>query len=154
MTSLQPLAQPIMTSSLLQTLSTTTLALSCRSRVYLISGEQEREQQLITEGRVEKEICTGSQLETVAGLRLCASLAYPNATLQESAPWYPLTGPLTAEIALEKVDDFSAYEFEASFIRDQVSWWRNNMPGDVMESLSASLALCEGNRQVTGGFPS
>lgn len=88
-----------------------------------MTGTEHHEQDLITEGHVEKELCTGEHLSTITGLQLCGTLSYPNATMQESAPFYPLTGPLTAAITLDKTDDFTAYMFEASFLNDMVSFF-------------------------------
>ena len=44
---------------------------------------------------------------------------------------------------------YFSFESPCTCINSYNSWWRH-----IMETLSALLALCEGNPPVTGGFPS
>jgi len=85
-----------------------------RSEFYTIHRDSERQQKMITEGRKTFSACTGSKLVTIAGIELCADLSYPNASLVDSAPYFPITGPVSASITLHKRDlKMTGYKFEA-----------------------------------------
>ena len=68
--------------------------------------------------------------------------------LSENYPKQPLALQDIIKIAHSLKTEVSWYLSDL-FTKDEQTWWRHDM-----ESLSASLALCEGNPWATGGFPS
>lgn len=69
---------------------------------------------MITENRQTFSACTGNKLATITGLELCSDLSFPNASLVENAPYFPLTGPVNAGLTLHKRDKkMTGYKIEA-----------------------------------------
>ena len=84
-----------------------------RTQFFIVHRNEEREQQMLTDNRKEVSKCMGGKtLEKLLGLRLCADVSYPS-TSKADAPHFPLTGPISASIALHKVDNHKSYDFEA-----------------------------------------
>ena len=81
----------------------------------------EREQAMITEGRVDKQMCTGDILKKSLGLQLCGSLSFRNATNMD-APGSLLTGPAMAKVVLNKVDSHTGYSMQAQMRSFRVSF--------------------------------
>jgi hypothetical protein len=54
--------------------------------------------------RQTKKVCSGDNLSKITGMELCAELQYPNASLKADAPYFPMTGPVSAGISLHKRD--------------------------------------------------
>ncbi|KAJ8316557.1 hypothetical protein KUTeg_005894 [Tegillarca granosa] len=50
----------------------------------------EREQQMITENRKTKTVCTGDKMAKITGLELCGEVQFPNASLKADAPYFHL----------------------------------------------------------------
>ena len=73
---------------------------------------EEREQAMLTDNRVTLSKCSCKQTENALGVRLCGEVSYP-ASNKADAPYFPFTGPISAAIELQKVDDHDSYEFEA-----------------------------------------
>ena len=78
--------------------------------------DTEKEQKMITDNRQTKEICSGKKLATITGLEMCGTLQFPNASLKADAPYFPLTGPVSMEIALFKRDSHKSYKLESNII--------------------------------------
>lgn len=70
---------------------------------------------MIKTDRIEKSKCTGDMLKTVLGLEVCGTVAVPNALAKTEAPFFPMTGPVTVKVDLNKVDTLTAYQFETRF---------------------------------------
>jgi hypothetical protein len=69
---------------------------------------------MITENRQTYNACTGNKLAKITGIELCSELSYPNASLVENAPYFPLTGPIKAGLSLYKRDkEMKGYKIEA-----------------------------------------
>ncbi|XP_014669654.1 PREDICTED: apolipophorins-like [Priapulus caudatus] len=95
--------------------------LDVSSKIYSVHQEGEVEVVGVVEGRTDETLCTGDRLARFLGMQLCAEVAFPNATLQEAAPWYPFTGPSRVAITLEKTDKtFTDYQFEARWQKQKV----------------------------------
>lgn len=76
--------------------------------------ESERLQKMITSNRQSHSACSGPNLVKVAGLEICAEMSFPNASLVETAPYFPITGPMNAGITLYKRDiKMTGYKLEA-----------------------------------------
>jgi hypothetical protein len=60
---------------------------------------------MITDNRQDYSACSGSKLAKITGLELCAELSFPNASMIENAPYFPLTGPIRAGFTLYKRDN-------------------------------------------------
>lgn len=60
--------------------------------------------------------CTGDFTEQLFGVKICSEVSYPNATLVETAPYYPLTGDSYLNITIVKTDPtFIIYDFSTSW---------------------------------------
>lgn len=46
------------------------------------------------------------------GVKICGDLSFPK-TQQRDAPYFPLTGPASAHLSIEKADTHKSYVFEA-----------------------------------------
>ena len=68
---------------------------------------------MITDNRKEFQECTGSTVAKVTGLELCADLQFPNASMQSSGPYFPLTGPSSVSVMLHKRDSLTGYKLMA-----------------------------------------
>lgn len=70
----------------------------------------EREQGMIRDNRQLKKACTSRAVATVTGLKLCAEASYPDLAVNTGAPYFPLTGAVSAGIYLYKTDVHTSYE--------------------------------------------
>lgn len=70
---------------------------------------------MITKNRQIHKTCTGSHLARITGLKLCGEIQFPNASLETSAPYFPLTGPISLDVSLMKEDSHKSYNVEARF---------------------------------------
>ena len=68
---------------------------------------------MITDNRRTKMSCTGSSLAEITGLELCGEISYPNASTVESAPYFPMTGPVKMGLSLYKRDSLTGYKLQA-----------------------------------------
>ncbi|XP_052775371.1 uncharacterized protein LOC128213563 isoform X2 [Mya arenaria] len=89
-----------------------------QSSFFTIHRNGERKQNMITDNRRSKNLCTPDQVTTVMGVSLCLEVAYPNATLMSDAPHFPLTGPVSAGVYLYKDDSHTSYKFAAKSKHD------------------------------------
>ena len=63
--------------------------------------------------------CYSESLVKAFGVELCTDLSVPRLT-RPGGPWFPLTGPVTAAVTLNKRDSLSKYHMEARVIREEV----------------------------------
>ena len=84
-----------------------------RSSFFTLHNHQEKEQKMITENQQRSALCSSSKLVTVTGLELCGEITYPNASLKSDAPYFPLTGPVTAGVFLYNRDTHRKYKMVA-----------------------------------------
>uniref|UniRef100_T1J9X6 Vitellogenin domain-containing protein n=1 Tax=Strigamia maritima TaxID=126957 RepID=T1J9X6_STRMM len=67
--------------------------------------------------------CSGLMTRTILGLDICAEISYPNASEMANAPGFPLTGPTSFAIYIEKSDhQLTSYDFNYQ--------WEDNEVGD------------------------
>lgn len=88
-----------------------------RTAFFTVHRESEREQKMITANRQTKKVCSGDKLAKITGLELCAELQYPNASLIADAPYFPMTGPVSAGLTLLKRDTHASYNMEYKFVK-------------------------------------
>ncbi len=89
---------------------------SLRNKFYITYRQQDREQTMLEEGRQDKRWCTGRTFNKVTGVQLCADVSLPPVR-SGNAPWFPLTGPASASISMQKKDTFEAYMFQYRFTK-------------------------------------
>lgn len=85
------------------------------TKFFVLHREAEREQKMIHGNRKEKKVCSGERLAKLTGMEICGSLSFSNASMEEHAPYFPLTGPLSLGIDLHKRDTHSGYIFSAKY---------------------------------------
>ncbi|XP_063427202.1 apolipophorins-like [Mytilus trossulus] len=90
-----------------------------KTAFFTVHRESEREQKMITANRQTKKVCSGDKLAKIIGLELCAELQYPNASLVADAPYFPMTGPVSAGLTLLKRDTHESYNMEYKFVKDK-----------------------------------
>lgn len=88
-----------------------------RTAFFTVHRDVEKEQKMITKNRQTHKKCTGSQLAKITGLKMCGEMQFPNASLETTAPYFPLTGPMSLELSLEKDDVHISYNVEARFVK-------------------------------------
>lgn len=77
---------------------------------------------MITENRQEHTACTGDKMAKLTGLEICGEVTFPNASLVENAPYFPMTGPVKAAITLYKRDKtMKGFKLEARSIHVSIS---------------------------------
>lgn len=86
-----------------------------RTAFFTVHRDVEKEQNMITKNRQIHKTCTGSHLARITGLKLCGEIQFPNASLETSAPYFPLTGPISLDVSLMKEDSHKSYNVEARF---------------------------------------
>ena len=92
------------------------LILNFRSSFFTVHQDKELEQKMITQNRQAMAFCSGEKVALITGLELCGELQFPNASLVDEAPYFPLTGPVSMAVSLHKRDTFTGYKFEARSI--------------------------------------
>lgn len=66
----------------------------------------------IEENRVDTSDCTRGLTQRYLGLQICSQATYPNASQNEFAPNFPLTGPSHFSLSLDKADpSIKSYRF-------------------------------------------
>lgn len=76
---------------------------------------------MLREGRIEKRACFDSSIVKVTGLELCGAVSLPHAYKVKTAPWYPLTGPSSVSLVLNKKDTFTGFHFDGKYVKEAVS---------------------------------
>ena len=92
------------------------MVLHFRSQFFVVHRESDREQQMISEGRVEKDYCIGGKLEDALGIKICGEIAFPTLRPKDGQPWFPFNGPLTGKMFVQKEDTHTGYHMEAKLI--------------------------------------
>ncbi|KAL5015760.1 hypothetical protein ScPMuIL_005349 [Solemya velum] len=91
--------------------------LDVRTEFFTVHRDIETRQNLITENRKEKSVCTGPWLAKMSGLELCGAVEFSNASMVTDAPYFPFTGPVVMSLVLHKRDTHTGYKFEAKKIK-------------------------------------
>ena len=92
-----------------------------RSSFFTIHNNLEKEQKMVTENQQTKRLCSSDKLVTITGLELCGELQYPNASMKSDAPYFPMTGPVTAGVYLYNRDTHRKYKMETRFLHVSIS---------------------------------
>lgn len=80
------------------------------------NGYQEERIPDLIEQRENSHFCTGDWVDSFLGVKFCSDVGYPNSTLTENKPSFPLNGDTHVTITMEKTDPtFKAYEFSTSW---------------------------------------
>lgn len=82
----------------------------------MVHNEEEREQKMITDNRQVQKLCSGANIARITGMELCAEMQFPNASMKSDSPYFPFTGPVSAEISLNKRDTHTGYKLESKLI--------------------------------------
>ncbi|CAG2186504.1 unnamed protein product [Mytilus edulis] len=90
-----------------------------KTAFFTVQRESESEQKMITANRQTKKVCSGDKLAKITGLELCVEVHYPNASLKADAPYFPMTGPVSAGVTLLKRDTHESYNMEYKFVKDK-----------------------------------
>ncbi|KAK3093078.1 hypothetical protein FSP39_010780 [Pinctada imbricata] len=126
--------------------------LSVKSSFYTVHRDEEREQNMITENRKSHQLCTGSKLAIMTGLELCGVMEFPNASMKADAPYFPLTGPVSAEVAMFKRDTHKSYKIQSNLINNRNEFDMKmyfNTPGSkVSRLLSANVLLKKNDKTL------
>ncbi|KAJ8321426.1 hypothetical protein KUTeg_001023 [Tegillarca granosa] len=102
----------------------------------------EREQQMITENRKTKTVCTGDKMAKITGLELCGEVQFPNASLKADAPYFPFTGPVSLALDMYKRDTHTSYQMEARIVNGVTQT-------QTFTRLRVSVALCHKREEAT-----
>ena len=92
-----------------------------QSKFFISHRNVDREQRMILQDRLNINKCTGATFEKVTGLELCGTLSYPDLYPRQGAPWFPLNGPVSAAIILNKKDTYDRISFEATLMQEKVN---------------------------------
>ena len=92
-----------------------------QSKFFISHRNVDREQRMILEDRLNINKCTGATFEKVTGLELCGTLSYPDLYPRQGVPWFPLNGPVSAAIILNKKDTYDRISFEATLMQEKVN---------------------------------
>ncbi|KAJ8307373.1 hypothetical protein KUTeg_015457 [Tegillarca granosa] len=90
--------------------------LNFKTSFFTVHHDMEREQQMITENRKTKTVCTGDKMAKITGLELCGEVQFPNASLKADAPYFPFTGPVSLALDMYKRDTHTSYQMEARIV--------------------------------------
>lgn len=124
-----------------------------RSKFFITYRGQEKEQSMPSEGRFEVQRCVGRSMIKAFGVEMCAELSLPKLTTPDG-PWFPLTGPVTAALTLNKRDSFTKYHMEARLVNDRASSTNEmifsfNTPGSRFDrEFTANFALNKADKAV------
>ena len=97
---------------------------------------------MVTENQQTKNLCSSDRLVTITGLELCAELTYPNASLKSDAPYFPLTGPVTAGIFLYNRDTHKKYKMEARSLHVRILKHLKILFYDINKDLEFYIYSC------------
>ncbi|XP_059475587.1 uncharacterized protein LOC132196753 [Neocloeon triangulifer] len=82
----------------------------------IFNGERVKKLPDLVAQRETSSFCTGEWVDGLLGLKFCSDMSYPNSTLEEKTPSYPLNGDSHIIVTVEKTDPtFKAYEFTSSW---------------------------------------
>lgn len=82
------------------------------SNLFLIHHDRLDEIKGIEENIEDWDTCIEDRTTTISGLRLCSQLMLRNASQQQLAPSFPLTGSFKYALLLQKSDTFDAYHIQ------------------------------------------
>ncbi|XP_041376851.1 uncharacterized protein LOC121389318 [Gigantopelta aegis] len=84
-----------------------------RTAFFTIHGDVEQEERLLEDSRKTFEVCSGSKMATITGLETCMEFQFINASMVDSAPYFPLTGPFSFGLNVYKRDTHTSYKLLA-----------------------------------------
>ena len=87
------------------------------SEFSIVHNKVEKKQEMITENRQSLKLCTGEAASRLTGLELCGELQFPNASIKESGPYFPFTGPSRMSLTLHKRDTHTGYKLLAKNVQ-------------------------------------
>ena len=79
---------------------------------------------MITDDRIEKNECTSAKFAKITGLELCGQLSLPLANNKENAPWFPLWGPASGKVVINKKDSHDKYLAEIKYVKEKVRQYK------------------------------
>ena len=63
-----------------------------RSKFFILHNNVEQEHEMIKDNGQSLTACSGGFISHVSGMDLCGELIYPNASMVDKSPYFPLTG--------------------------------------------------------------
>lgn len=91
-----------------------------RSKVYLVHGNEEREQKVDKKGETNLKTCSGQTISKLFGVELCSELRIP--PYKPNSAMHPVNGPANFNIYIKKTDpSLKSYSFDAEWKLDVVS---------------------------------
>lgn len=86
-----------------------------RSEFFLIHNKAEEKQEVM-KNKVAKKSCSSETVLKVLGYELCGAVSFINATGDDSAPYFPLTGPVSISSTIHKKDAPKGFRFLGKLI--------------------------------------
>jgi hypothetical protein len=87
------------------------------SERFIFNGDKISRLPDLTENRETYIDCTGEFASKLFGVKICSEVSYPNGTLANTAPYFPLTGDAYMNVSIVKTDPtFTTYDFSTSWI--------------------------------------
>ncbi|XP_035827340.1 uncharacterized protein LOC101854594 [Aplysia californica] len=124
-----------------------------RSQFYIKVDEVEKEQEMIKDNYKTFKACTGAIVAKVLGTEVCGELKYANASQHDDAPYFPLAGPGSFSVVMNRKDSHKTYKLYAKKAENKkglVMQFQLNTPGSrVNRLISTDLTVSyDPNRSV------
>ncbi|KAK4294432.1 hypothetical protein Pmani_032938 [Petrolisthes manimaculis] len=97
------------------------------------------EDDVLLEKNVDNQIHSESCTESIMGGHLCGQLAYTS--MSTNSPYFPLSGPFSAKIYLEKTDTHTGYIFHYAYAPQQVNIQFDTPGSQVDRRVSLNVGL-------------
>ncbi|KAF4523962.1 hypothetical protein B566_EDAN012435 [Ephemera danica] len=86
------------------------------SERFIFNGDKVSRLPDLTPDRETYVECTGEFADKLFGVKICSEVSYPNASLVETSPYFPLSGDSHINITIVKTDPtFKTYDFSTSW---------------------------------------
>ena len=121
------------------------------TRFFIVQRSNEREQSMLpTHQEKSHHVCSGSAVERILGVQLCAQLRYPVAAASRGTPLMFFTGPISANVNLFRRDIHQEYLIEGILRRNgqEVRLLVDTPKSKVDRRLLAEFKLDQAQRAV------
>ncbi|CAG5119505.1 unnamed protein product, partial [Candidula unifasciata] len=106
-----------------------------KSEFFLIHNKAEAKQQ-VAKNQVTKRSCSPESVLKVLGYELCGAVSFINATSDDSAPYFPLTGPVSISATIHKKDAPKGFRLLGKLIHNKatsIAQLSFDTPGSLVE---------------------
>ncbi|XP_060596717.1 uncharacterized protein LOC132750705 [Ruditapes philippinarum] len=109
-----------------------------KSTFYVVYNDKMKEQKMLLagSGQEEKVSCTGVRMLKATGIELCSSYLTRDTKLKSDAPNFPLTGPVSFTVTMNKKDLPNGYKLEVKTIKTPLQTlfrFMTNTPGSQFD---------------------